>query len=71
MQREYKGRHDAIASLIHWTLLKQAGVQVQIPWWKHVPTAILDTNDFKLLWDFTIITDSATLYITIVTTHLQ
>ena len=59
VQREYKGRHDAIASLIHWTLLKQAGVQVQTPWRKHVPTAVLDTNDFKLLWDFTIISDSA------------
>ena len=31
VQREYKGRHDAIVSLIHWTSLKQAGVQVQIP----------------------------------------
>jgi len=31
-QHKYKGRHDAIASLIHWTLLKQAGVQVQTPW---------------------------------------
>jgi len=57
VQREYKGRHDAITSLIHWTLLKQAGVQVETPWWKHAPTAVLDINDFKLLWDFTIITD--------------
>ena len=29
VQREYKGRHDAIASLIYWTFLKQAGIQVQ------------------------------------------
>ena len=27
----FKGRHDAIASLIHWTLLKLAGVQAQTP----------------------------------------
>ena len=39
--------------------MKQAGVQVQTLWWKHVPTAVLDTHDFKLLWDFTIVTDAA------------
>jgi len=49
VQYEYKGRHNAITSLIHWTLLKQPRVQVQTPWWKHVPTAVLDTHDFKLL----------------------
>ena len=41
-QREYKERHNAIASLIHWTLSKQAGVQVETPLWKLVPTAIFD-----------------------------
>jgi len=44
-----KGRHDAIVSLIHCASLKQAGVQVQTLWWKHVPTDVLDTHDFKLL----------------------
>ena len=24
---------------------------------EHVPTAVLDTRDFKLLWDFKIVTD--------------
>ena len=46
VQLGYKGSHDATAFLIHWTLLKQAGVQVQTPWWKHVCSALLDTHDF-------------------------
>jgi len=34
-------------------------MQDQTPWWKHVPTAVLETHDFKLLWDFTIVTNAA------------
>ena len=41
VQKEYKGRHNAIASLIHWTLLKKAGYGVQRPWWRHTPTTVL------------------------------
>ena len=58
VQRENKGRHDAIASLIHWTLLKQAGCQVCSPWWRHIPTTVWENDEYKVLWDFTIVTDS-------------
>jgi len=55
VQREYKGRHDAIAPLIH---LKQAGCQVQSPWWRHTPTTVWENDEYKVLWDFLIVTDS-------------
>jgi len=50
--------NDAIASLIHWALLKQAGVQVQ-PLGGNMFLQLLDTNNFKWLWSFTVITDYA------------
>ena len=49
VQREYKGRHDAIASLIHWTLLKQAGCQVCSLWWRHTPTTVWKNDEWKVL----------------------
>jgi len=56
VQREYKGRHDAIASLIHWTLLKLAGCSL---WWRHTPTTVWENDEYKVLWDFTIVNNSA------------
>jgi len=53
---EYKGRHDAIASLIHWTL------QVRSPWWRNTSTTVWKHDEYKVLWDFTIVTDSVIRY---------
>jgi len=58
VQREYKGRHDAVASLIHWTLAKAMKFPVHDCWWKHSPCSVLDKDNCKLLWDFTIVTDA-------------
>ena len=58
VQREYKGRHDSVASLLHWTLLKQAGCHLQSPWWRHTPSAVWENDEYKVLWDFTIVTDT-------------
>ena len=58
VQREYKGRHDAVASLIHWTLAKAMRFPVHDCWWKHSPCSVLDKDNCKLLWDFTIVTDA-------------
>jgi len=58
VQREYKGRHDAVASLIHWTLAKEMKFPVHECWWKHSPCGVLDNDNCKLLCDFAIITDA-------------
>ena len=46
VQRECKEIHNVIASLIHWTLLKQAGYHVQSPWWKHSPGAVWENDEY-------------------------
>jgi len=48
VQRQYKGRHDAIASLLHWALSKQVGPQVQNSWWKHSPTVVWESDLYKI-----------------------
>ena len=58
-QKEYKSRHDRVASHVHWMLAKQAGFPVQDLWWKHCPPRVCENNVCKLLWDFSIVTDTS------------
>jgi hypothetical protein len=56
-QTEYKARHDKVASIIHWYLCKQIGVQVPKEWYEHQPSAITENENKKILWDFSVQTD--------------
>jgi len=58
-QREYKSRHDNVASHVHWMLAKHAGFPVQDNWWKHSPSRVCENGSYKLLWDFSIVTDAS------------
>ena len=51
-QTEYKGRHDKLATAIHWDLYKKYGVK-----YDHVPEKVEETDHVKILWDFNIQTD--------------
>jgi len=41
VQREYKKRHDRIASFVHWHLMKINGFTVCDVWWNHQPCDIV------------------------------
>ena len=56
-QTDYKGRHDRVATLIHWSLCKQYGFPRCDNWWTHQAEKVLENDDFKVLWDFSIRTD--------------
>ena len=56
-QKEYKRRHDCIASLVHYMLAKQSGFTVPEVWWRYSPPRVCDNSEYKLLWDFSIISD--------------
>ena len=58
-QKGYKNRHDRVASHGHWMIAKQAGFPVQDLWWKHCPPRVCENNVCKLLWDFSIVTDTS------------
>ena len=56
-QKEYKRRHDKVCQNIHWALCKKFGFDHAECWYNHVPVAILENENVKLLWDFSIQVD--------------
>ena len=56
-QSDYKIRHDNVARIIHWELSKVYGLTHAEKWYDHVPEAVIESNEVKLLWDFNIQTD--------------
>ena len=53
-QREYKGRHDNVARYVHWQLCNKGDLERAAKWYEQQPEAVIENENFKLLWDFTI-----------------
>lgn len=63
VQTDYKHRHDQIAAIIHQRLaLKYSLITQTTPYYKYTPQTILETVNYKLYWDRTIITDKTIHY---------
>ena len=56
-QKEYKRRRDNVARAIHWDLSGKCGFERNERWYDHVPESVLENDDYKLLWDFSVRTD--------------
>ena len=52
--REYKRRHDNVTRYIHWQLCIKGGFERADRWYNQQPEAIIENENYKLLWDFTI-----------------
>ena len=57
-QRDYKKRHDNVARYIHWQLCNKGGFERAEKCYEQRPEAVLENENFKLLWDFTIHCDT-------------
>ena len=53
-QTEYKGRHDNVARYIHWQLCGKCGLERANCWYEQKPEGVVESENFKILWDFTI-----------------
>ena len=53
-KREYKRRHDDVACYIHWQLCEKGGFERASKWYEQKPERVLENENCKLLWDFTI-----------------
>ena len=54
-QKQYRHwRHDRVALVIYCTLCKRFGFPHSDQWYEHVPERVLENEDVKLLWDFSI-----------------
>ena len=53
-QREYKQRHDTVAKYIQWLLAEKYGFERATDWYEQGPEGVMESQDFKVLWDFMI-----------------
>ena len=56
-QKEYRRRHDKVASRVHWELCKKYGLECTERWYEHKPSAVMECEEVTLYWDLTIQTD--------------
>ena len=56
-QKEYKRRHDNLGKIVHWKLAIKFNFEAGDKWYEHEPESVLENEDYKILWDFSIQTD--------------
>ena len=56
-QKEYKRRHDNLGKIVHWKLARKCNFEAGDKWHEHEPESVLENEDYKILWDFSIQTD--------------
>ena len=54
---EYKGRHDNLGKIVHWKIARKCNFEAGDKWYEHEPESVLEHEDYKILWDFSIQTD--------------
>ena len=56
-QKEYRRRHDNLGKIAHWKLAKKGNFEAGDKWYEHQPERVLENEDYKILWDFSIQTN--------------
>ena len=57
-QKEYKQvRHDNVVKMLHWKLCEKCGFKKAEKWYIHKSEKVLESEDWKILWDFPILSD--------------
>ena len=56
-QKEYQRRHDNLGKIVHWKLARKCNFEAGDKWYEHEPESVLENEDYKILWDFSIQTD--------------
>ena len=56
-QSEYKGRHDKVATAVHWGLAKKHGLEHSEQWYQQRAEKVSENDKVKLFWDFNVFTD--------------
>ena len=58
-QKECKRRHDNLGKIVHWKLARKCNFEAGDKWYEHESERVLEYEDYKILWDFSIQTDHA------------
>ena len=56
-QKEHKKRHDNLEKTVHWKFARKCNLEAGDKWYGHEPESVLENEDYKILWDFSIQTD--------------
>ena len=56
-QKEYKKRHYNLGKIVHWKLARKCNFEAGDKWCEHEPERVLENEDYKIMWDFSIQTD--------------
>ena len=51
-QKEYKRRHDKVATAVHWSILKANILPHLKHWHEHTAEAVMEKEKVKILWEF-------------------
>ena len=57
-QREYKRRHDIVATMVHWKLCEKFNLEKSEKWFPHKPQTVSENVKHKLIWDMNIQRDN-------------
>ena len=57
VEKEYKRRHDNLGKIVHCKLARKCNFEAGDKWYEHEPESVLENEDYKILWDFSIQTD--------------
>ena len=53
-KKEYKRRHDNLGKIVHWKLARICNFEAGDKWYENEPESVLENEDYKILWDFSI-----------------
>ena len=56
-QKKYKRGHDNLGKIVRWKLARECNFEAGDKWHEHAPESVLENEDYKILWDFSIQTD--------------
>ena len=56
-QKEYKRKHDILGKIVHSQLARKYNFEAGDKWCEHDPERVLENENYKILWDFSIQTD--------------
>ena len=59
-QKEYQWRHDSVGRYVHSQFCEKLGFNVARLLYEHEPESVVETENFKILWDFNIHCDHMT-----------
>ena len=56
-QKEYNRSYDNLEKIVHWKLAGKFNFEAGDKWYEHEPESVLENEDYKILWDFSIQAD--------------